>query len=94
MNEDQSSDDTQPESGDDARPTSRRRRGRRGKRAADTIDYSVPSPCIAICEFDDSGLCRGCLRNGDEIRDWIIMNREQKLQVLDLIAERRLALRS
>ena len=71
----------------------RKRRSRRGRSAAQTIDYSVPSPCIAVCEYNDEGLCKGCLRSADEIRDWIIMNREQKLQVLDLIAERRLASR-
>lgn len=68
----------------------RRRRSRRGRSAASTIDYTVPSPCIAVCEYNDAGLCKGCLRNADEIRDWIILSREQKLQVLDLVAERRL----
>lgn len=90
----QSAEEPTPESGNNDRPSSRRRRGRRGRSAADNLDYSVPSPCIAICEFNDQGLCKGCLRSGDEIRDWIIMSREQKLEVLDLIAERRLASRS
>lgn len=98
MNEDpptdQSANELAPESANIDRPGSRKRRGRRGRSAADNIDYSVPSPCIAICEFNDQGLCKGCLRSGDEIRDWIIMSREQKLQVLDLIAERRLSSRS
>lgn len=91
MNDDPSADQPTTESSGQDRSAARRRRGRRGRSAADNIDYSVPSPCIAICEFNEEGLCRGCLRNGDEIRDWIIMSREQKLQVLDLIAERRLA---
>ena len=71
------------EQGRGARPR-RRSRGRR------TIDHSVPSPCIAVCTIDDaSGLCLGCRRSIDEIRDWPILSREEKLAVLDLLAERR-----
>ena len=80
------------ESGSESPDKPRRRRSRRGRSAAASIDYTVPSPCIAICEYNDAGLCKGCLRNADEIRDWIILSREQKLQVLDLVAERRLQL--
>ena len=71
------------EQGRAARPR-RRSRGRR------EIDHSVPSPCIAVCTIDDaSGLCLGCRRTIDEIRDWPILSREDKLAVLDLLAERR-----
>ncbi|MFZ2219679.1 MAG: DUF1289 domain-containing protein [Rhodoferax sp.] len=31
----------------------------------------VPSPCISVCSMDPvSGLCAGCLRTLDEIRQW------------------------
>ena len=31
----------------------------------------VPSPCISLCEMSpETGLCRGCLRNIDEIVAW------------------------
>jgi predicted Fe-S protein YdhL (DUF1289 family) len=31
----------------------------------------VPSPCISLCDMaPDTGLCRGCLRNIDEIIAW------------------------
>lgn len=31
----------------------------------------VPSPCINVCSMDAAtGLCRGCLRNIDEIVAW------------------------
>ncbi len=63
--------------------------GKRRRRKRRVPDTSVPSPCVAICEYNDEALCKGCLRNPDEIRDWIIMDREQKLAVLDAIAERR-----
>lgn len=32
---------------------------------------SVPSPCVSVCRMDTgSGLCEGCFRTLDEIRDW------------------------
>lgn len=31
----------------------------------------VQSPCISVCRMsDNSGLCMGCFRTGDEIADW------------------------
>lgn len=70
----------------DSKPASRRRRARR--RSA-TIDTSVPSPCVAVCEYDGKGYCKGCFRDADEIREWMIMTREQKLAVLELLDQRR-----
>ena len=53
------------------------------------LDKTVPSPCIGVCWLNDqSGLCEGCLRSGDEIRDWMIMSREQKLQLLQVLEQR------
>ena len=35
------------------------------------LQTPVPSPCISLCEMAPStGLCRGCLRNIDEIVAW------------------------
>ena len=53
------------------------------------IDVSVPSPCLSVCRFDGEPFCRGCHRNADEIRDWMIMTREQKLEVLEKLELRR-----
>lgn len=48
------------------------------------------SPCVSICRLDDkTGLCVGCLRNIDEIRDWMIMLPDERQQVLQRIDERR-----
>ncbi len=66
------------------------RHRRRGARRP-AIDNSVPSPCIAVCTLDDDGICIGCLRSMDEIRDWMIMDREARLATLERVAERRRA---
>lgn len=36
-----------------------------------TTAENVPSPCISVCRMSDlSGLCEGCFRTIDEIRQW------------------------
>ncbi len=68
-------------------PGQRRRTGRPRRQ----FDQTVPSPCIAVCTLDDDDLCVGCLRHVDEIREWMIMTREQKLAVLEKVGHRRAA---
>ncbi|HTO81922.1 MAG TPA: DUF1289 domain-containing protein [Methylomirabilota bacterium] len=49
-----------------------------------------PSPCVSICRLDDrTGLCVGCFRNIDEIRDWMILPPDERQAVLRQIDERR-----
>ena len=75
-------------------PTERRARRARRRRltARGALDSSVPSPCISVCQIDDqTGLCLGCVRSIDEIRDWIVMSAEQKMAVLARIAKRKAA---
>ncbi len=59
------------------------------KKKRPEIDHSVPSPCVRVCQFRGNEFCDGCYRNIDEIREWMIMTREQKLLVLDNIFERK-----
>jgi predicted Fe-S protein YdhL (DUF1289 family) len=46
---------------------------------------------VKVCQFSGGDFCDGCYRNIDEIREWMIMPREQKLLVLDKISERKSA---
>ena len=71
----------------DKRRSQRRENRRRGADAARQIDTSVKSPCISVCHVEN-GLCVGCRRNLDEIRDWMIMTAEEKLAVIDKYDER------
>ncbi|MFZ1568200.1 MAG: DUF1289 domain-containing protein [Thiolinea sp.] len=65
------------------------KRNRRRNTSRVLVDNTVPSPCIGVCWLNDqSGLCEGCLRTGDEIRDWMIMTGEQKLQLLQVLEQR------
>jgi predicted Fe-S protein YdhL (DUF1289 family) len=66
------------------------RRRRREERRRMLFDNSVPSPCISVCQMEEeTGLCLGCRRTIDEIRDWIILRPEEKQAVLARIAERK-----
>ncbi|WP_323121366.1 DUF1289 domain-containing protein [Burkholderia alba] len=45
---------------------------------------AVKSPCIDVCAFDGkTGLCIGCLRTREEIRDWKKMTDHRRHQVIN-----------
>lgn len=70
----------------------RRPRARRRPRHAPAFDTTIASPCISVCQIDDTtGCCIGCLRSMDEIRDWPIMTAAEKTSVLARVAERKAA---
>ncbi|MGI9318496.1 MAG: DUF1289 domain-containing protein [bacterium] len=75
----------------ETKPASDTQRRRRRPRRPLMIDNSVPSPCLSVCRFDGEPYCVGCYRNADEIREWIIMTREQKLEVLGQLEQRKKA---
>ena len=66
----------------------RRREERRALRLR-ALAEGPPSPCISVCQIDDvTGLCLGCRRTIDEIRDWIIMPKEEREKLLEALAQR------
>jgi len=43
------------------------------------IAENVPSPCVSVCRMDTgSGLCEGCFRTIDEIREWSRLSDPEK----------------
>ncbi|EOC3068216.1 DUF1289 domain-containing protein [Cronobacter malonaticus] len=52
--------------------------------------FPVPSPCRGICQSDERGYCRGCMRSRDERFTWQKMNDSQKQEVLRLCRQRML----
>jgi len=67
-----------------------RRRKRRRSRPVRSFDNTIPTPCIAVCRIDDrTGLCLGCYRSIDEIRDWPILTAEERTAVLKEVAGRK-----
>ena len=55
------------------------------------VDKTVDSPCINVCKYDKKEeFCIGCYRTKQELQDWWIMTREQKLETLKKLEERQL----
>ena len=55
------------------------------------VDKTVDSPCIKVCTYDEEKeFCIGCYRTKQELQDWLIMTRAQKLKTLKKIEERQL----
>ena len=52
-------------------------------------DPAPPSPCINVCVLEADGLCRGCLRTGDEIARWMSMSAAEQRQLIEALGERR-----
>lgn len=50
-----------------------------------TTYRAVLSPCIGICRLDEQGLCEGCHRSGVEIANWLQMNDDQRLHLIETI---------
>ena len=55
------------------------------------VDKTVESPCTNVCKYDTKEeFCIGCYRTKQELQDWWIMTREQKLETLKKLEERQL----
>lgn len=50
--------------------------------------FPVQSPCRGICQADERGYCRGCMRSRDERFNWQLMSDAQKQEVLRLCRQR------
>ncbi|MFD1802811.1 DUF1289 domain-containing protein [Mixta tenebrionis] len=50
--------------------------------------FPVPSPCRGICQSDERGYCRGCLRSRDERFNWTTYSDARKREVLRLCRQR------
>ena len=48
------------------------------------IEIDIESPCISVCAMDEAtGLCQGCYRTIDEIKQWWDLDNTQKQVVID-----------
>ena len=54
------------------------RRGQRNRLRGEDIK----SPCVKICSLED-GVCIGCGRTQDEIREWVIMTDNQREEIME-----------
>lgn len=58
-------------------------------RVAEQLEFfPVQSPCRGICQSDERGFCRGCMRTRDERFNWQNLSDTQKQDVLRLCRQR------
>ncbi|POP47199.1 DUF1289 domain-containing protein [Superficieibacter electus] len=50
--------------------------------------FPLQSPCRGICQTDERGFCRGCMRSREERFNWQQFSNAQKQEVLRLCRQR------
>ena len=50
--------------------------------------FDIPSPCIGICQTDEKGLCKGCMRSRDERQEWKHFTHDEKQKVIKRCIQR------
>ncbi|QUJ68734.1 DUF1289 domain-containing protein [Photobacterium sp. GJ3] len=50
--------------------------------------FIIPSPCIGVCQVNNRGYCKGCLRSREERFHWQGMSNDQKRHVIKLCRQR------
>ncbi|WP_344955211.1 DUF1289 domain-containing protein [Zobellella aerophila] len=51
--------------------------------------FTVQSPCIGVCQVNNRGYCKGCLRSREERFNWLQMTPHQQREVIRLCHDRR-----
>lgn len=51
--------------------------------------FDIPSPCIGICQSDEKGHCKGCMRTRDERLKWIDFSTTDKQKVIKRCQQRK-----
>ncbi len=55
----------------------------------DKIIDVVASPCINVCEVDDTNICSGCYRSLDEIAAWSSLSDTEQSVIVEQANKRR-----
>lgn len=51
--------------------------------------FDVPSPCVGVCESDEKGYCKGCMRSREERQQWINLDIDTKQKVIKRCIQRK-----
>ncbi|UXI02538.1 DUF1289 domain-containing protein [Photobacterium sp. TY1-4] len=55
--------------------------------------FSIPSPCVGVCQVNERGYCKGCMRNREERFNWQKMTAAEQRNTIRLCRQRYLRLR-
>lgn len=53
------------------------------------IDNPAQSPCVRNCCLDDDDICLGCFRSLEEIKQWTLVDHQQRQVILQNAGQRR-----
>ncbi len=68
----------------------RARRQNRRRNRPQRVPGTVKSPCIGVCTLDEAtGFCRGCHRSLVEIRDWMILDDDDRRTIIAKVVIRK-----
>ena len=51
--------------------------------------FDVPSPCVGVCQSNEKGYCRGCMRTRDERQEWMNFDNDNKQKVIKRCIQRK-----
>lgn len=51
--------------------------------------FGVPSPCVGVCQSNEKGYCRGCMRTRDERQNWMNFDSNDKQKVIRRCIQRK-----
>lgn len=51
--------------------------------------FPLQSPCVGVCELNNKGYCKGCLRSREERFNWLAMTPAQQQEVMRLCRNRK-----
>lgn len=51
--------------------------------------FSIPNPCLGICETNRRGYCKGCFRSREERFNWHAKPQVEQRQIIDRLARRK-----
>lgn len=51
--------------------------------------FPLQSPCIGVCELNNKGYCKGCLRSREERFNWLTMTPAEQQEVMRLCRGRK-----
>ena len=51
----------------------------------------VSSPCIDVCQLNSQNICIGCYRTIDEITQWRSLNKNKKIEIIEIANQRKKA---
>ena len=49
------------------------------------LDNNAESPCVGVCQYNEEEFCAGCFRSSEEISEWAMMSKEEKLKVIEIL---------